>query len=70
LAGLCFKTRPQRPTAWEPLSPKVANDRPIWQGGSFPKSQDSYQSGTIDRIGREIVEAEAEKTGCLAEVNP
>jgi multidrug resistance efflux pump len=29
----------------------------------------SYQSGMVERIGQEIVEAEAEKTGCLAEVN-
>jgi multidrug resistance efflux pump len=29
----------------------------------------SYQIGTIDRIGQEIAEAEAEKTGCLAEVH-
>ena len=28
----------------------------------------SYQSGMIERIGQEIAEAEAEKTGCLAEV--
>ena len=27
----------------------------------------SYQSGTIQRLGQQIVEAEAEKTGCLAE---
>ena len=29
----------------------------------------SYQSGMIERIGQEIAEAQAEKTGCLAEVN-
>jgi multidrug resistance efflux pump len=29
----------------------------------------SYQSGMIERIGEEIAEAEAEKTGCLAEVS-
>jgi hypothetical protein len=29
----------------------------------------SYQSGMIERIGQEIAEAEAEKSGCLAEVN-
>jgi multidrug resistance efflux pump len=29
----------------------------------------SYQSGIIERIGQEIAEAEAEKTGCLAEVD-
>jgi multidrug resistance efflux pump len=29
----------------------------------------SYQSGMIERIGQEIAEAEAEKTGCLAEVH-
>jgi multidrug resistance efflux pump len=28
-----------------------------------------YQSGMVERIGREIAEAEAEKTGCLAEVS-
>jgi multidrug resistance efflux pump len=28
----------------------------------------SYQSGMIERIGQDIAEAEAEKTGCLAEV--
>lgn len=28
----------------------------------------SYRSGMIERIGHEIAEAEAEKTGCLAEV--
>ena len=27
----------------------------------------SYQSGTIQRLGQQVVEAEAEKTGCLAE---
>ena len=29
----------------------------------------SYRSGMIERIGQEIAEAEAEKSGCLAEVN-
>ena len=29
----------------------------------------SYQSGMIERIGQEIAEAEAEKSGCLAEVH-
>ena len=28
---------------------------------------ESYQSGTIQRLGQQVVEAEAEKTGCLAE---
>jgi multidrug resistance efflux pump len=30
---------------------------------------DSYQKGMVQRFGQQIVEAEAEKTGCLAEVH-
>jgi multidrug resistance efflux pump len=58
---------------------KVANDRADLArrqlseiakfDGELQVRTNSYQSGMIDRIGQEIVEAEAEKTGCLAEVN-
>jgi multidrug resistance efflux pump len=58
---------------------KVANDRAdLARGqlveigkldGELRARINSYQSGMIDRIGQEIAEAEAEKTGCLAEVN-
>jgi hypothetical protein len=37
--------------------------------GKLELRAQSYQSGMVERIGQEIVEAEAEKTGCLAEVN-
>lgn len=37
--------------------------------GELETRTNSYQSGMIERIGREIAEAEAEKTGCLAEVH-
>ena len=37
--------------------------------GELEARTNSYQSGMIGRIGREIAEAEAEKTGCLAEVH-
>jgi multidrug resistance efflux pump len=58
---------------------KVANDRADLArrqlseisrfDGELQVRMNSYQSGMIDRISQEIVEAEAEKTGCLAEVN-
>ncbi len=35
--------------------------------GDLKTRTESYQSGTIQRLGQEVVEAEAEKTGCLAE---
>lgn len=37
--------------------------------GELGVRTNSYQSGMIERIGQEIAEAEAEKTGCLAEVH-
>src|SRR6202163_2940511 len=37
--------------------------------GELESRTSSYQSGMIERIGQEIAEAEAEKTGCLAEVH-
>ena len=37
--------------------------------GELEIRTNSYQSGMLERIGQEIAEAEAEKTGCLAEVN-
>jgi multidrug resistance efflux pump len=37
--------------------------------GELETRTSSYQSGMIERIGQEIAEAQAEKTGCLAEVN-
>ena len=37
--------------------------------GQLESRASSYQSGMIERIGQEIVEAEAERTGCLAEVH-
>jgi multidrug resistance efflux pump len=39
------------------------------QDGELESRTTSYQSGIIERIGQEIAEAEAEKTGCLAEVD-
>jgi multidrug resistance efflux pump len=37
--------------------------------GELETRTNSYQSGMVERIGREIAEAQAEKTGCLAEVH-
>jgi multidrug resistance efflux pump len=37
--------------------------------GELETRTNSYQSGMIERIGQEIVEAEAERTGCLSEVH-
>jgi multidrug resistance efflux pump len=37
--------------------------------GALETQTTSYQTGMIERIGQEIAEAEAEKTGCLAEVH-
>ncbi len=37
--------------------------------GELRSRTSSYQSGMIERISQEIAEAEAEKTGCLAEVH-
>jgi multidrug resistance efflux pump len=41
----------------------------VKQDGALESRTTSYQSGTIERIGQEIAEAEAEKAGCLAEVD-
>jgi multidrug resistance efflux pump len=35
----------------------------------LPVRTNNYQNGMVERLGKEIVEAEAEKAGCLAEVS-